>query len=111
MALPGRNAGDENGEPMNPSLPQPAAHIVVTEFEGGESVLVDLDTKRYYKLNETATLIWRGLADGSTKAALVGRLTAVYDVTEEDAAESIEGVLRHLKAHRLVVASREDPPI
>jgi hypothetical protein len=83
----------------------PHAHIVVTEFEGGESVLVDLDTKRYYQLNETATMIWRALADGSSKADIVGSLTSVYDVTEEDAEKSVDQVLQHLKAHRLVITA------
>lgn len=90
---------------MNPSLPLPHAHIVVTEFEGGESVLVDLNTKRYYQLNETATVIWRALADGSSKADIVGSLTSVYDVTEADAEKSVDQVLEHLKAHRLVAPS------
>ena len=90
---------------MTAALPRPHAHIVVTEFEGGESVLVDLDTKRYYQLNETATVIWRGLADGSSMTSIVGSLMSVYDVTEEDAAKSVDQVLQHLKAHRLVVAS------
>ena len=88
---------------MNSSLPAPHAHIVVTEFEGGESVLVDLDTKRYYQLNETATLIWRALANGGTKHDIVGSLTSVYDVTNEDAEKSVDQILQHLKAHRLVV--------
>lgn len=83
----------------------PHAHIVVTEFEGGESVLVDLNTKRYYQLNETATVIWRALTGGNSKADIVGSLTSVYDVTEEDAEKSVDQVLEHLKAHRLVVAS------
>jgi hypothetical protein len=82
----------------------PHAHIVVTEFEGGESVLVDLDTKRYYQLNETATLIWRALADGKSKEDVVGNLTSVYDVTAEDAEKSVDQVVQHLKAHRLVNA-------
>lgn len=83
----------------------PHAHIVVTEFEGGESVLVDLNTKRYYQLNETATVIWRALTGGSSKADIVGSLTSVYAVTQEDAEKSVDQVLEHLKAHRLVVAS------
>ena len=95
---------------MTASLPRPHANVVVTEFEGGESVLVDLDTKRYYQLNETATLIWRGLAEDSPKATIVGSLMSVYDVTEEDAAKSVDQVLQHLKAHRLVVASEESQP-
>jgi hypothetical protein len=83
----------------------PHAHIVVTEFDGGESVLVDLDTKRYYQLNETATVIWRALSNGSSKADIVRSLTSVYDVTVEDAEKSVDQVLEHLKAHRLVVTS------
>ncbi len=83
----------------------PHAHIVVTEFEGGESVLVDLNTKRYYQLNETATVIWRALSDGRSRADVVGSLTSVYDVTEADAEKSVDQVLEHLKAHRLVAPS------
>ena len=89
---------------MTASLPMPSPHIVVTEFEGGESVLVDLETKRYYQLNETATVIWRELSAGSSKANIIGSLTSVYDVTEEDAAKSVDQVLQHLKAHRLVAS-------
>jgi hypothetical protein len=83
----------------------PHAQIVVTEFEGGESVLVDLNTKRYYQLNETATVIWRALSEGRSKADIIGSLTSVYDVTPEDAEKSIDKVVEHLKAHRLVVSS------
>ncbi|HEX7809693.1 MAG TPA: PqqD family protein [Thermoanaerobaculia bacterium] len=90
---------------MNASLPVPHSHIVVTEFDGGESVLVDLNTKRYYQLNETATLIWRAMTDGRSKDDIVGSLTSVYDVTAEDAAKSVDQVVEHLKAHRLVAAS------
>jgi hypothetical protein len=83
-------------------LPAPHTHVVVTEFDGGESVLVDLNTRRYYQLNETATLIWRGLAKGSSKADIVGSLTSAYHVTDEDADRSVDAVLQQLKAHRLL---------
>lgn len=90
---------------MNASLPMPQAHIVVTEFEGGESVLVDLDTKRYYQLNETATLIWQALADGRSKADIVGSLTSVYDATEEEAEKNVDRILEQLKVQRLVASA------
>jgi hypothetical protein len=83
----------------------PHPHIVVTEFEGGESVLVDLHTKRYYQLNETATLIWQSLAEGKSKAEIVGRLTSVYDATEEDAEKNVDRILEQLKVQRLVVTA------
>ena len=42
--------------------PTTSTHVVATDFDGGEGVLVDLNTKKYYQLNETAMLIWRGLS-------------------------------------------------
>ncbi|MGA8810077.1 MAG: PqqD family protein [Thermoanaerobaculia bacterium] len=90
---------------MSAPLPMPHANIVVTEFEGGESVLVDLDTKRYYQLNETATVIWQALADGRSKTDIVARLTSVYDTTEEDAEKNVDRILEQLKVQRLVVTA------
>ena len=87
---------------MPPTLPAPHAHVVATEFESGESVLVDLNTRRYYQLNETATLIWRGLAGGSAKSAIVESLTAAYHATTDEADRSIDDVVRELTAHRLL---------
>jgi hypothetical protein len=90
---------------MSVSLPTTHPHIVMTEFDGGESVLVDLDTRRYYQLNETATVIWRALSDRRSKPEIVASLTSVYDVTPDDADQSIELVIENLKAHHLVVTS------
>lgn len=87
---------------MSTTVPSPPGHIVFTEFEGDEGVLVDLNSKRYYTLNETATLVWRGLEKGLSKEEIVGRMTAAYDVTPERAADSIESLLSSLQAHHLL---------
>ena len=81
---------------------QPHSHIVYTEFDGREAVLVDLNTKRYYTLNETAMLIWRGLEAGKTTAEIAREICDNYDVSEEHAATSIERLLTSLAAHRLL---------
>ena len=44
----------------------PGKHVVATDFDGGEGILVDLNTKKYYQLNETAMIVWRGLEQGKT---------------------------------------------
>ncbi len=87
---------------MTESIQRPHEHVVYTEFDGREAVLVDLNTKRYYTLNETAMLIWRGLERGQTKEELVRELTEHYDVTAEQAAASVERLLTALAAHRLL---------
>lgn len=88
---------------MNASAtPHPHSHVVYTEFDGREAVLVDLNTKRYYTLNETAMLVWRGLERGQTKDEIANQICERYDVSAEHAAMSIERLLTSLAAHRLL---------
>ena len=84
------------------AAPQPHSHVVYTEFDGREAVLVDLNTKRYYTLNETAMLVWRGLESGKTTAEIAREICDRYDVTEEHASASIERLVTALGAHRLL---------
>ena len=81
---------------------RPHDHVVFTDFEGGEGVLVDLNTKRYYTLNETAALIWRALEQGLGSEEIVRQLTDAYDVTPEHAAASLEQTLSTLRARQLL---------
>ena len=82
--------------------PAPHEHIVATEFDGGEGVLVDLNSKRYYQLNETAMLVWRGLERGLSAEEIVGQMTERYDVAPEHAAGSLSKLLHNLHTHKLV---------
>ena len=88
---------------MNTSAtPQPHSHVVYTEFDGREAVLVDLNTKRYYTLNETAMLVWQGLDRGQTTAEIVSEICERYDVTADHAAASVNRLVASLAAHRLL---------
>jgi hypothetical protein len=87
---------------MTERTPRPHDHVVSTEFDGREAVLVDLNTKRYYTLNETAMLVWRNLERGRTKEEIVRELTDAYDVTAEHATASVERLLDSFIAHRLL---------
>jgi predicted oxidoreductase len=84
------------------ATPHPHSHVVYTEFDGREAVLVDLNTKRYYTLNETAMLVWRGLECGQTTAEIAREICSHYDVSEEHATESVKRLLTSLGAHRLL---------
>ncbi|MDQ3917517.1 MAG: PqqD family protein [Acidobacteriota bacterium] len=80
----------------------PHEHVVFTEFDGGEGVLVDLDTKKYFQLNPTATVVWRGLEGGKTLDEIVRDMTAEYDVSPEHAARSVQRLLGNLQDFKLV---------
>jgi hypothetical protein len=80
----------------------PHDHVVFTEFDGGEGVLVDLDTKKYFQLNPTATVVWRGLEGGKSLDEIVRDMTDEYEVTPEQAARSVERLLGNLRDFKLV---------
>lgn len=80
----------------------PNEQIVFTEFDGVEGILVDLNTKKYYQLNETAMLIWKALEKRKTLPDIVAEVTEAYDVTAEAAARSVERVLEHMRRYKLV---------
>ena len=83
----------------------PHEHVVFTEFDAGEGILVDLNTKKYFQLNETGMIVWRGLEKKQTLEEIVGQITAAYDVTPEHAAASVRKLLDALRAFRLVRAA------
>ncbi len=59
--------------------------VLFTDLEDGTSVLLHLDSKHYYTLNESGTLIWRALMEreGSDEGAIAHQLAdTVFEVDE-----------------------------
>ena len=79
-------------------------HVVVTDFDGGEGILVDLNTKRYYQLNETAMIVWRGLEQGKPLNEIVADFTSSYEVEPDRATVSIQRLLDSFQIYKLVSA-------
>ena len=80
----------------------PQNQVICTEFDGGEGILVDLQTRRYYQLNETALLVWKSLENGAGLDEIVSKLTNDYDISSARARVSVEGLVARLQAYRLV---------
>ena len=77
----------------------PNKQIVSTVFDDGDGVLVDLDSKRYYHLNETAMIVWSGLEKGQTVNEIANQFTSAFDVSPTHAVDSVEKILQ--KFHSL----------
>lgn len=77
-------------------------HVIVTDFDGGEGILVDLDTKRYYQLNETAMIVWKGLEQGKTLSEIVADVTSSYEVAPDRATVSVRRLLESFQTYKLV---------
>lgn len=80
----------------------PIKDIVYTDFHGTGGILVDLNTKQYYQLNETGSLIWRGLEKGSSIEDIISEIRSVYEVSPEHAQASVEKLVNKLELRKLV---------
>ena len=80
----------------------PIKDVVYTDFQGTGGILVDLKTKQYYQLNETGSLIWRGLEKGNTVDDIALEMSTIYEVSPEHARTSVETLLSNLEMRKLV---------
>ena len=83
----------------------PGKHVVATDFDGGEGILVDLNTKKYFQLNETAMVVWKGLEKGKTMNEIVADITATYEVAPDKATLSVQRIVDNFQSYKLVGAS------
>ncbi len=67
----------------------------------GEAMLVDVESGKYFGLNETGSEIWRLLVEGLPTEEIPSRLVESFDVTLEAATAGVEGLVRELRAHGL----------
>jgi hypothetical protein len=72
-----------------------AAHL------DGETVLLHMDSKRYFRLNATAQRIWQLLEQKLDTDAIVEALTTEFEVTADDARAAVVALVADLKQHSL----------
>ncbi len=89
---------------MSNATPVPYEHVVFTDFDGTEGILVDLNTKKYYQLNETAMLIWKGLEKKMLRSQIVDQIVANYEITPEEAAQNVEKTLQDFATNKLIAS-------
>ena len=85
---------------------QVSRDAMIASLEGG-TVLLHLDTKRYYSLNETGALIWRLLESGETDERMLECLLETYDVSPAEASATLADLLARLTSARLVSPREE----
>lgn len=92
---------------MNEPSFVPIKSVVATQLDEGDGVLVDLDTKQYFQLNETAMLIWRAIENGRPMNRIVDEIVETYEVSNEQAFTSAKSLISKLQNHKLIRAADE----
>ena len=89
---------------MSSSNLTPGEHVVATDFDGGEGILVDLNTRKYYQLNETAMFVWKGLEQGKSTGEIAADITSSYEVALDRATLSVQRIIDNFQTYKLVSA-------
>ncbi|HOS92051.1 MAG TPA: PqqD family peptide modification chaperone [Armatimonadota bacterium] len=66
---------------------RPKPDVIVTDLDD-EAVLLDMEAKRYFGLNDTGLVVWRTVAQGGTPGDAASALVREFEVTEAEALES-----------------------
>jgi hypothetical protein len=73
----------------------------------GEAVLLHMETKDYFRLNDTAAWIWKGLERGLDRPALIASLLERYEVTPEAAEAELDALLADLTERGLITPAAD----
>ena len=87
---------------MNTLILTPTEQVILTEFDDETGLLVNLQTKRYYNLNETGVFIWKAISAGKTIEEIVSNLIETYETDEDRALQSVEKFVDQLKSQKLL---------
>ena len=80
----------------------PLKHVIFTDLDGREGVLVDLNSKKYCQLNETASFIWRALEKNLSPQDIAKEMFDHYDVSLERATASVDQTLQRFRSEKLL---------
>jgi hypothetical protein len=75
--------------------------VVCTELDDG-AILLNLNTKDYYNINETGLRIWQFLSEPSNLSEMAEKILEEYEVDKERAMESVRRIIAELYSESLV---------
>jgi Coenzyme PQQ synthesis protein D (PqqD) len=75
---------------------------VLVQDLGGESVLLNLQTERYFGLDDVGTMIWSALTQAESQEAAYAQLLATYEVEPEQLRQDLTDLIGQLIEHGLL---------
>ena len=81
---------------------------VLIRFLDQESVLLNLDTERYFGLDAVGTRMWQLVTSAPTVDAALLQLVEEYDASPETLRSDLNGLLQHLVENGLIAMQPSD---
>jgi len=79
--------------------------VVFTELDDG-AVLLNLDTKYYFNLNETGLRIWQIMEDLQSPLEIAKNLANEYEIDVERAKASVVRLMGQLEKEELIIPNK-----
>jgi len=92
---------------LNPDQTIQVAPDVLFQEVGGETVLLDLESERYFGLDAVGTRIWALIGEGAPVGAMVDTLLQEYEVERATLESDVEELILRLSEAGLVRLSDE----
>jgi hypothetical protein len=86
---------------------KPSRDVLVAHLSG-EAVLLNLADKSYYRLNETAAMVWSSIEKGESRDTMLAALLKSYNVAEAIADNEIDEILAQFLQRKLITDLRSD---
>jgi hypothetical protein len=86
---------------------KPSPQAIYTQLSEDEGVLLHMDTKRYYTLNETGSVIWNHLGKGFSLSEIAEKLQQEYEVEIQQAQNSVVRLAQELQQEKLVAVHND----
>jgi coenzyme PQQ synthesis protein D (PqqD) len=83
----------------------PSADVTATALDK-ETVILNLETGRYYTLNRVGSAIWEQMTGDRSLAAILAGICQRFDVTEEVARQGLVALVSRLRQENLIVERR-----
>jgi RNase adaptor protein for sRNA GlmZ degradation len=87
---------------MNATAVRPHEHVLYRPVPGAGGVLLDLERREYFALDDVAARMWEELSDTGVTSSVVETLAAEYDVERTLLEEDVEQFMRTLVERDLV---------
>ena len=84
---------------------------VLTAHLDGEAVLLHMDSKRYFRMNPTASYVWKGLEAGMERNALLASLGTHFEVEPRVAEVELDRLLGELLTLELISTGSATTPV
>ena len=83
---------------------------VLFQEVGGETVLLDLDTERYFGLDAVGTRVWALINEGMAVGEVINNLLEEYEVDRASLESDVEELLGSLREAGLITPGATDFP-